>query len=337
MRYFLLFLLNICVLYVGAQKTDFTVTNISLPPEISYYDNQFSGLYVHEKKLYLMSESRIQDKAEAKLYSILISDLQHKMLDTSFILPYKKIPIKNLDVLRKKMDAIGDEYEGLEAMVIKGNNVYLTVETATPSDNCYMLKGILNDNEVLLNDKDIILQPKPITPVGNHVYNAGFEALALSKNLLFSFFEFNYFPKVNKVNMIQLNSFNRVSLSNFTIKQLPFRITDITATGKNTFTAINFFYKGGGKDEVYRTPANDIENNALIKDSTGYRSYCRLVTIEYKKGFFTWEPLWEFPMEYMSHNWEGITSYKDNYFVINDKYTKAKPYQSVLLFLSPKK
>ena len=132
MRYFLLFLLNICVLYVGAQKTDFTVTNISLPPEISYYDNQFSGLYVHEKKLYLMSESRIQDKAEAKLYSILISDLQHKMLDTSFILPYKKIPIKNLDVLRKKMDAIGDEYEGLEAMVIKGNNVYLTVETATP-------------------------------------------------------------------------------------------------------------------------------------------------------------------------------------------------------------
>ena len=189
----------------------------------------------------------------------------------------------------------------------------------------------------MLNDKDIILQPKPITPVGSHVYNAGFEALALSKNLLFSFFEFNYFPTENKVNMIELNSFNRVSLSNFSIKQIPFRVTDITATGKNTFTAINFFYKGAGKDEVYRMPSNEVENNALIKDSAGYHSYCRLVTIKYKKGSFTWEPIWDFPIEYMSHNWEGIAAYNNGYYVINDKYTKVKPYTSVLLYLSPKK
>ncbi|MCY7290554.1 MAG: hypothetical protein LH615_00065, partial [Ferruginibacter sp.] len=302
MKYFLFFLLNIWVLNVSGQKNDFTISNISLPPEIAYYDNQFSGLFVHKEKLYFMSESRLQDKAEAKLYSIAMVDLEHKMLDTSFILPYKKIPIKNLDVLRKKMDAIGDEYEGLEAIVIKGNNVYLTVETTTESDNCYLLKGILNDTAVLLNDKDIMLQPKPITPVGNHVYNAGFEALAVSKNLLFSFFEFNYFPKLNKVNTVQLNSFNRVSLLDFTIKPLPFRITDITATGKNSFTAINFFFKGAGKDEVYRMPINEIENNALIKDSSGYHSYCRLVKIKYKNDSFTWEPLWDFPVEYMSHN-----------------------------------
>lgn len=335
MRYFLLFLLNILGHNVRAQKTDFTAINISLPPEISYYDNQFSGLFVHEDKLYLMSESRIQDKAEAKLYAINMEDLKHKMLDTSFLLPYKKIIIKNLDILQKKMDAIGDEYEGLEALVIKGKHVYLTVETATPSDNCYILKGILNDNEVLLNEEDIILQPKPITLIGNHVYNAGFEAMALSKKLLFSFFEFNYFPTVNKVNMIQLNSFNKVSLSDFSIKQLPFRITDITATGKNTFTAINFFFNGPGKDEVYRMPDNDVENNALIKDSAGYRNYCRLVKIKYKNNSFTWEPFWDFPLEYMSHNWEGIAAYEKGYFVINDKYTKVKPYKSVLLYLSP--
>lgn len=337
MKYFLLFLLNICALNIAAQKTDFTITNISLPEEIAYYDNQFSGLYVHEEKLYLMSESRIQDNAEAKLYSMNIKDVEAKILDSSFVLPYKKIRIINLDILLKKMDAIGDEYEGLEAIVIKGKNVYLSIETATASDNCYILKGELNDTTLVLNENDIILQPKPITPVGNHVYNAGYEALALSKNLLFSFFEFNYFPKLNKVNMIKLNSFNRVSLSDFKIQKLPFRITDITATGKNTFTAINFFYKGEGKDEVYRMPSNEVENNALIKDSSGYHSYCRLVKIKYKNNSFTWQRLWEFPVEYMSHNWEGIAAYKRGYFMINDKYTKIKPYKSVLLFLSPKK
>jgi hypothetical protein len=137
--------------------------------------------------------------------------------------------------------------------------------------------------------------------------------------------------------MIQLNSFNRVSLSDFVIKPLPFRLTDITSTGKNTFTAINFFFKGAGKDEVYRMPINEIENNALIKDSSGYHSYCRLVKIKYKKSSFTWEPLWDFPVEYMSHNWEGIAAYKNGYFIMNDKYTKVKPYSSVLIYLHPKK
>ena len=337
MKYFLLLVIIITGLNSKAQKNDFLVTKISLPPQISYFDNQFSGLYIHEEKLFFMSESRLQDKVEAKLYSIETADLDRKMQDTSYILPFKKIPIIDLDVLVKKMDALGDEYEGLEAIIIKGNNVYLSVETTTESNNCYLLKGILNDTAVLLNDNDIILQPKPITPVGTHVYNAGFEALALSKNLLFSFYEFNYFPKVNSVNMIQLKNFNNTSLTNFNIEKLPFRITDITSTGKNKFTAINYFYKGSGKDEVYRLPLNETENNALIKDSSNYHSYCRLVKIKYKNDSFTWQPLWDFPKEYMSYNWEGIAAYKNGYFIVNDKYTNAKPYSSVLLYLSATK
>ncbi len=337
MRYIFLLVLNCIVWKANAQKVDFSIKNIFLPPEIAYYDNQFSGLYIHEGKLFLMSESRLQDKAEAKLYSIAIKDLEHQLRDTSFVLPYTKIPIKGLENLKVKMDAMGDEYEGLEAIVIKGNYVYLSVETSTPSNNCYILKGLLNDTAILLNDKDIILQPKPFTPMGTHIYNAGYEAMALSKKLLFSFFEFNYFPGSNNVNMTQLKSFRKLNTTTFPIKKIPFRITDITSTGKNKFTGINFFYEGGGKDEVYRTPANETQNNSFIKDSSGYHSNCRLVSIKYKNGSFSWKPIWDLPREFRSYNWEGIAAYKSGYFLINDKYTMLKPYSSILLYLFLKK
>ncbi len=317
-----------------AQKKNFSVQKISLPFEISYYDNQFSGLFISHKKLYLMSESRLQDKAEAKLYTLQITDIERKLIDTSFVLPYKKIPIYNLDILRRKMDALGDEYEGLEAMVIKGNDIYFMVETTTESNNCYLLKGTLTDTSVALSENNIMLQPKPITPMGTHIYNAGFEALALNKKYLFSFFEFNFFPKNNDVNMVQLKSFNKVNLASFPLQKLPFRMTDITNVGKNTFTAINYFYKGEGKDEVYRTAPNDLVNNALIKDSAGYHSYCRLIMVKHKKGGFVWELLWEFPTPLMSYNWEGIAAFKNGYFIINDKYTDKKPYSSILIYIS---
>ncbi len=55
-----------------------------------------------------------------------------------------------------------------------------------------------------------------------------------------------------------------------------------------------------------------------------------------KKLSFTWKTLWEFPAAYNSYNWEGIVTYKKGYFIINDKYTAARPYYSTLLYLEKK-
>ncbi len=335
MKLFLLLLVNCILINVYVKAQDFTVKNISLPPEIAFYDNQFSGLYVHEGKLFVMSESRLQDKAEAKLYSILLTDLDRKMVDTSFVLPYKKYPIYNLDLLRENMLSRNDEYEGLEAITIKDNIVYLSVETATPSDNCYLLKGILSDTSVMLDLQVMLPLPKPITAENKHIYNAGYEAMALVDETVVSFFEYNSFERNNCAIAITPWSYTGVSYQKNQMEAIPFRITDITKTGKNTFTAINFFYKGDGEDEVYRVPKKDKANDKLIRDGFGYKSYCRLVKLKYKNTKFTWEPLWDFPIEYMSYNWEGIAAYKEGYFVINDKYTAARPYKSVLLYLEP--
>lgn len=329
----LLFLpfINICV----GQKTDFSIVKIGLPAEIEYYDNQFSGMNINKDMLFLMSESRLQDNREAKLYAIKTKDIDHKMDDTSFVLPFKKYIIKNIQLLRKRMEVLGDEYEGLEAMLMDDKKVYFTVETTTPSSNCYLLRGILMDSTVELDVSFLSPLPKPITLENKHIYNAGFEAITMSDQTILSFFEYNWFEDKNVAIAISQSEYTGLMYQLPRIEKIPFRITDITKSGKNTFTAINFFYKGDGEDTVYRVNKKDKVNDKLIRDGYGYKSYCRLIKLKYKNYKFTWEPLWEFPVEFMSYNWEAIASYKNGYFVMNDKYTTTRPYSSVLLYVKP--
>lgn len=338
MKYFIFFLLSFFAINTFSQKTNFGIQKLKLPAEIAYYDNQFSGLFIANDNLLLMSESRLQDKAEAKLYSIKLVDAEKNMLDSNYVLQYQKITIKNLNLLRDKMKAIGDDYEGLEAITIKDNNVYLLVETATPSNNCYLLKGILQDSILNMDVLFMLPLPKPEDANGKHVYNAGYEAITTMDNAVYNFLEYNSFPKNNNIALaIKPNSYSKVAYQKTLVNEIPFRLTDITKTGKKTFAAINYFYKGGGDDEVYRVPTTDVKNDTLIRDKNGYKSYCRLITMEYKKNKFTWKPLWEFPVAYRSYNWEGIAAYKTGYFIINDKYTPARPYSTVLLYVSPAK
>jgi len=150
MKYLATLLLSGFCLPALAQQRQFDVRSLSLPKELEYYDNQFSGLYIAQSQLYLLSESRLQDRAEAKLYTVALVDLDRKLTDTTYVLPYRKLPITNLGRLRDKMTALGQRYEGLEAMLLTKDAVYFSVETATPSANCYLLKGHLGATAVEL-------------------------------------------------------------------------------------------------------------------------------------------------------------------------------------------
>lgn len=340
MRFIIALLALLSSSFAFSQKKNFTIHNISLPPELSWYDNQFSGLYMHEEKLFLMTENRLQDKAEPKLYAINTSDLDHKLKDTSYVLPYKKYHIYNLEILREKMKAAGDDFEGTEAIAIDGNDVYLSVETATPSNNCYLVKGYLSDTAVIMYPDFLIAMAKPVNADGSHIYNAGFEAVAFQNKAFNAFFEYNYFPAGNYVKYIDQWSFDNAGKYHpVEMEKLPFRITDITRLKNDRYAAINYFYKGDGDDAVYRVPADD-RNNKLIYDSAGYHNYCRLIELSYNQNNhhpnFTWKTIWEFPREYSYYNWEGIAAYKKGYFIMNDKYTPQRPYMSTLLYLERK-
>ena len=317
-----------------AQQPQFTVHKLHLPTELAYYDNQFSGLATGAGQLYLLSESRLQDQAEAKLYAVRLADLDRQLADTTYALPYQKLPIVGLAALRARMAAAGQRYEGLEALLVTPDAVFLSVETDTPSPTCYLLKGQLRPAAVVLDTTFLLPLAKPLAPDGSHIYNAGFEALAAANQHLLAFFEYNSFPGQNYAAEVALGGRpgpgapGKVALA-----PLPFRLTDLTAVGKNRYTALNFFFKGEGGDTIYRPLAGDQPNDRLVRDQSGYKNYARLLSLELKDNRLTWQPLWEFPARYRGYNWEGIAAYRGGYFVVNDKYTPARPYETVLLYL----
>jgi hypothetical protein len=320
-----------------AQQHQFDVHKLSLPKELEYYDNQFSGLAIAQGKLFLLSESRLQDKAEAKLYTVALADLDRQLADTAYVLPYQKLPLTNLDRMRAKMMALGQSYEGLEAMLFTKDAAYFSVETATPSANCYLLKGRLGATAVELDTTFLITMPKPVAADGSHIYNAGFEALALADERVVAFFEYNFFPKNYAYEVANAAKRSKSKLRPLPFSPLPFRLTDLTAAGGHHFTGIDYFFKGEGDDTIYRLPATDVPNTKLIAENGVFKNYCRLVDIELKGNTVSWKPLWEFPVPYRSYNWEGIAAYKGGYFIINDKYTPARPYKTTLLYLQGRK
>lgn len=330
MKYLATLLLSSLFFAARAQPRQFDVRKLTLPKELEYYDNQFSGLYIAQGKLLLLSESRLQDQAEAKLYTVALADLDRQLADSTYALPYQKLPIHNLPRLRTKMAAAGQRYEGLEALLLTKEAVYFSVETTTPSTNCYLLKGKLGATAVELDTTFLLALPKPVAADGSHIYNAGFEALAAADDHVVAFFEYNFFPK-NYAYEVAGRGKNRIRPLPFSA--LPFRLTDLTATGGHHYTGIDYFFKGEGDDTVYRLPETDVPNYKLIAENGVFKNYCRLVDIELKDGKVSWQPLWEFPVAYRSYNWEGLAAYKGGYFVINDKYTPARPYQTTLLYL----
>lgn len=334
MKYLATLLLSSLFFAARAQPRQFDVRKLALPKELAYYDNQFSGLYIAQGKLFLLSESRLQDQAEAKLYTVALADLDRQLTDSTHALPYQKIPIHNMSRMRAKMAALGQRYEGLEALLLTKDAAYFSVETTTPSTNCYLLKGKLGATAVELDTTFLLALPKPVAADGSHIYNAGFEALVAADDHVVAFFEYNFFPK-NYAYEVAGRGKSRIRPLPFS--PLPFRLTDLTATGGHHYTGIDYFFKGEGDDTVYRLPETDVPNYKLIVENGVFKNYCRLVDIELKDSKVSWTPLWEFPVAYRSYNWEGLAAYKGGYFVINDKYTPARPYQTTLLYLQSRK
>ncbi|MFN8251168.1 MAG: hypothetical protein U0V75_04740 [Ferruginibacter sp.] len=317
----------------AAQQSLFKIHDIPLPAAIKYDENQFSGLYVRGKQLFLMPECRLQQGHEAKLYVMNLGRFKKNGQDTAFNKRWKKIPIYQLDRLRNSMDASGNEFEGLEAIVVDGNAVYLSVETSTASPNCFLLKGILSDTALTMDTSFMVPLPKYKGADGRPVYNAGFEAVARQGAYFYAFYEYNYFDKNNELRVLDKFSFLPNGCAHaLPLQKMPFRITDITSTGSNSFTALNYFYQGGGADTVYRVPPSDTASYHLTVDSGRFVPYCRLVNLELREDHMEWNTLWEFPKQYRMYNWEGIASWKNGFFIINDKYS-AKPYRSTLLYL----
>ena len=319
---------------VIASSKKLKAISISLPPEIRDANKQFSGLHISNNVLYMLPECRLKENQEAVIYAIQLKEIDRSLNEQSGTISYTKYPIIGLEQMFDRMRKMGEKYEGLEAIIVNGQSVYLSIETATPSANCFLIKGLIKNHTVELDTSILTPVLKPVTPAGNHIYNAGFEAITSLNNRIYCFYEYNSFQEKNYVYTYDssLHPFSKDSLE---ISNVPFRITDIVTLDKNNAAVINFFYNGDGDDAVYRPlPADNINYN-LVHDSSGFKSHCRLLNIHIAHNKITYGVLSDIPAEYNAYNWEGIASYKSGYFLVNDKYTAARPYKTVLLYLLP--
>lgn len=333
-KVFLFLFVDLITVPSKAQLQQFTIQNIALPAELRDFDNQFSCLNIHKGRFFLMPESRILEGQEAKLYSIKLSDINHYFHDTTYQLTYQKHAIVGFDKLVNKMLQQGQVCEGLEAMAIKGKEVFLSVETTTASAYCFILKGRLKNNNVVLDTTKLLAVWKPVKSNGEAIYNASFECMELKRKRLQLFFEYNYFEGNNYVYSINKNLKSN-SKDSVRISRMPYRISDLKSVGKNHYTAINSFYKGGGKDTINRPSVTDTDSYSLVNNGKAFHDYARLVDIYFNGNEFTWKPLYEMPVMYEGFNWEGIAHYKGGYFIVNDKYSPSKPYYSSLMYLKP--
>ncbi len=313
--------------YAARPTPPLLARTIRLPAELANRDNQFSSLYTYHGQLLLLSESRLQEQAEAKVYGLRLVDLDQQLTGTAEELPFRKYAIRGLDKARARIDSAGAIYEGLEGLTILRDTAYFTIETATVAPNCYLVRGVLDEtqNIIQLDSSYLVALPKPLLPNGTHAYNAGFEALASFRQELLLLFEYNYLARGNYALALHHSIARRVALP-----PLPFRVTDIERTGRRRFTAINYFFNGAS-DSVYRMSAPD-PNAQLIQDSLGrYQHYSRLISLRYKRNRIKWKPLLALPAEYQNYNWEGLAAHRGGYFLLNDKYGPSG--QSTLLYV----
>ncbi|SDY09637.1 hypothetical protein [Hymenobacter psychrophilus] len=330
MNWFFIFCSLLLPLTVAqAQPTRPLLTRtIQLPAELADRENQFSGLCTYRGQLLLLSESRLQEQAEAKVYGFALPDLDRQLAGSTAALSFRKYTIRGLSQARARIDRTAPIYEGLEAVAVLRDTLYFSIETVTPAPNCYLVRGVLDESQsvVQLDSSYLLALPKPRLPDGSSAYNAGFEALASYRNReLLALFEYNYLARGNSAVAL------RDARSRFVLlPPVPFRVTDLTPTGRRRFTAINYFFNGAS-DAVYRMASPD-PNARLVLDSAGrYQHYSRLISLRYTRHGIKWKPLLTLPVEYQTFNWEGLAAYKGGYFLINDKYGPSS--QSTLLYL----
>lgn len=314
--------------WLGAQEKNFNIQEVHLPAELAAPQNEFSGLAISGQQLVLLSESRVQEGQEAKIYLLNLLDLNSHLEDTTFALPYQKLNINGLSKFVRIINSEGLYYEGLEALAVRDSLMYFSIETENPHPYNYFIRGLLNDTAVTLDTNYLYKLPKPTTETGEYIYNAGVEAMSWQIDSLWNFYEYNYFKQQNVSHLLFLDQ--NISTP---INPIPFRLTDMT-TNDLGFVAINYFYKGGGKDSIYRVPPHDI-NYPLVHDITGWRNLCRLIKLDLKDEVWVWSTLWQMPSAWHDYNWEGLAAYDDGYFMVNDKYGPNNSRKSVLIYVRP--
>lgn len=253
------------------------------------------------------------------LYMISEKNLQAALENGQSALHAKEIVLYDHG-LKEKM--VG--YEGYEALDCDGDNVFMTVEAATPEGmRAYLVRGTLDlqyDRLDLDNSRLAVLKAQ----TGRR--NASYEALMVKDGVVYAFYE-HYNKIMNPDSYVYRFDYDLNELAAIDGFDLWYRLTDIGGFDKNgTLWVLNYnFPKSAHESEKNKAldPLAKIHGHGPTHQK--YEHVERLVPMVFSKDKIsvnTAIPPVEFQLlEKDSRNWEGLAVWPDHgFFVVTDKF-----------------
>ena len=231
---------------------------------------------------------------------------------------------KKIELDSKGIEERIEGFQGYEAIVLNGDNVYLAIEAENSGRmSAYIIKGEIDSNKNLIN---IFPNSLKEIPLSINLKNMAIETLLIVNNRVVAIYEANG-KNVNVQPVVM--SFD-LDLQNHELSPFPnieYRITDATRIHNNTFWGVNYLYPG---EKELLNPADE---NLFQKDGEGLtqsnnQAVERLVHFQITDDGI--RIIKETPVHIKlsedneSRNWEGIVKYDSlGFLLITDKFPKT--------------
>ncbi len=299
---------SLCMLLQG----NAIAQNGKLPTELASSANEFSGMCLHNGRLYLLPQLKNAQATNARLYSV---DTAQLLLaaDGSVTMPPDAV---KQHALQHFGDVAGrfTKYGGFEAIAMIGNTVYLTVETDGDTDA--IICGEWQNNDVVLSKEKSKKLPK-IRKNGQLLPNAGYECLTTNGSKLITAFEYNYKGDSTWLYLVDTNL--KGTMQPMTLPPIPFRLTDMTAVAEDKFWAINVYWNFNGNMKHREAYYKDIDPTADVDLHHWKPNECfaRIIEITMKGNVAQWATKKLIPANDCI-NWEGMVPWRNGVLLISD-------------------
>jgi hypothetical protein len=218
-----------------AQEQPVTVLELTGP--ITDPNAELSGLGWHGEILILLPQYPDRfDEGDGALFALSKTDILHA-LDSS---PQTPLEPALVSLTAPGLKETIPNFQGYEAIVFNGNQVFLTIEAGEGTD----MQGYLVSGTISEDSSQITLDTSKVVeiPVGFPSDNHTDEAILIIENSVLTFFEING-ADYNPTPAAHVFDFDLNPQGTIAFPNLEYRLTDAAADGEN-FWVINYFFPG---------------------------------------------------------------------------------------------
>ncbi len=302
-----------------APPVEQTVFAIALPTPLSYPWAEFSGLSWYGDQLIMLPQfpARFDNQLFALDQQEIVDYLMGRRTE-----PPNPRPIL-LDDWAVQSQISGSE--GYEAIAIRDNRVYMTIESRRATGMLsYLVSG-----EIASDLSTLTLAGDPITPIApqSSLANLGDEAIVLLGDQVATFYEANGFL-VNGNPVAQLfDASTLVPTGELALPYVEYRVTDATAAdAEGRFWIFNYFYPGDGSLlPLLRRLGGAIPSGAQA------RPVERLIEFQFSPTGLQRTATPALPLQLLpnnvARNWEGVvrlqTAELDGFLIVTDSFPET--------------